>query len=152
MDVAILPALQMLPSRMDSPEARAMLLAIGLQESGFEHRRQIVGPAASYWQFERSGGVTGVLAHPSTAKLARECCERLDINPDPIAVYEAIVYHDVLACVLGRLLLWTSPLALPHEHEANAGWTLYISTWRPGKPHPEQWNDNYWLAWNMVRP
>ena len=38
----ILPAvLGMLPAKMDSPEARAMLLTIGLQESRFEHRVQI---------------------------------------------------------------------------------------------------------------
>ena len=36
------PSLKLLPG-MDSPKARMMLLAIGLQESRFEHRRQIGG-------------------------------------------------------------------------------------------------------------
>lgn len=40
---AINPALALLPATMDTPEARIMLLAIGLQESRFEHRRQLVG-------------------------------------------------------------------------------------------------------------
>ncbi|CAB3905984.1 hypothetical protein LMG3328_04544 [Achromobacter ruhlandii] len=36
---AIEPALVLLPARMDTPAVRVMLLAIGLQESRFEHRR-----------------------------------------------------------------------------------------------------------------
>lgn len=36
-------ALQLLPRKMDSKEARLMLLAIGYQESRFQHRRQLVG-------------------------------------------------------------------------------------------------------------
>ena len=41
---AIEPALLLLPARMESPQAVVMLLAIGLQESRFTHRRQIGGP------------------------------------------------------------------------------------------------------------
>src|SRR5690606_38643231 len=71
---AIWPAYALLPSRMDSDRATVMLLAIGLQESRFEHRRQIKGPARGFWQFERGRGVRGVLTHPATAALAREVC------------------------------------------------------------------------------
>src|SRR5690606_35531315 len=60
---AIWPAYALLPSRMDSDRATVMLLAIGLQESRFEHRRQIKGPARGFWQFERGGGVRGVMTH-----------------------------------------------------------------------------------------
>lgn len=42
---AIAPALALLPARMSSPQAEAMLLAIGLQESCLVHRRQHNGPA-----------------------------------------------------------------------------------------------------------
>ena len=38
-------ALSLLPPRMDTPLARRYVLAIALQESRFEHRRQIGGPA-----------------------------------------------------------------------------------------------------------
>jgi hypothetical protein len=79
------PALALLPPAMDSPEARCLLLAIGAQESGFRDRRQIIqvkrggklvavaeGPAKSFWQGERGGGmVRGVRLHPATAKYAR---------------------------------------------------------------------------------
>ena len=56
--------MQLLPAKMDSPQARAMLKAIALQESRFEHRKQIGGPARGFWQFEQGGGVRGVLNHP----------------------------------------------------------------------------------------
>jgi hypothetical protein len=65
------------PAMMKSPRAWAMLLAIGLQESKFLHRRQVVdakkhtfGPARGFWQFERGGGTAGVLQHTKTSDLA----------------------------------------------------------------------------------
>ena len=61
---AIRPALAALPARMRSREAVVMLLAIGLQESLFKYRRQMAnGPARGFWQFEKMGGVAGVLQH-----------------------------------------------------------------------------------------
>ena len=50
-DTAVGQALALLPSAMDTPQAHCMLLAIGLQESRFVHRRQIGGPACGFWQF-----------------------------------------------------------------------------------------------------
>nr|WP_316904517.1 hypothetical protein [Ralstonia mannitolilytica] len=68
---AIEPALAILPSAMDTREARVMLLAIGLQESRFMLRRQVGGPARGFWQFEEGtkmsrGGVWGVYLHDSS--------------------------------------------------------------------------------------
>ena len=59
MDDAVRPAMALLPARMDTPEADCMLLAIGLQESRFVHRRQIGGPARGFWQFEKGTRVIG---------------------------------------------------------------------------------------------
>ncbi|WVM93520.1 hypothetical protein ULG90_06320 [Halopseudomonas pachastrellae] len=69
----IAAALSLLPDRMASPEAEVQMLAIGLQESRFEHRHQIGGPAHSWWQMELGGGVRGVLTHPAVAILQRGC-------------------------------------------------------------------------------
>ena len=41
-------AFSLLPPNMDSREARVMLLAIGMQESRFKHRKQIGGPAKGF--------------------------------------------------------------------------------------------------------
>ena len=45
------PTLRILPPMMTSDAAKAMLLAIGMQESRLTHRKQIGGPAMGLWQF-----------------------------------------------------------------------------------------------------
>jgi len=145
------PGLALLPSKMDSDRARVMLLAIGLQESRFEHRRQIGGPARSFWQFERAGGVQGVLRHPSTAALAKAVCKERGVEPDATAVYSRLEHDDLLACAFARLLLWSDPQPLPAPGYAAASWQLYLRTWRPGKPHRTTWDDLYRQAVEAVR-
>jgi hypothetical protein len=135
------PALALLPAAMDTHAARVMLLAIGLQESGFAHRQQIGGPARGFWQFERGGGVTGVLTHRATHVLAAHVCDRLGVDPTPTAVYAALPINDLLACAFARLLLYTDPHPLPTN--AAGGWDCYARTWRPGKPHRKAWDINY---------
>ncbi|MGV2862159.1 hypothetical protein [Achromobacter spanius] len=139
MEVAIKPALARLPSKMDTAAARVMLLAIGLQESRFQHRRQIDGPARGFWQFEQGGGVRGVLTHAASAALARQVCEARDVSPAATAVYGRLENDDVLAAVFARLLLWTDAARLPAVGDMEDAWALYLRTWRPGKPHPTTW-------------
>lgn len=149
-DIALVPALRLLPARMDTPEARAMIIAICLQESKLQHRLQIGGPARGYAQFERMGGVNGVLTHPTSRPHAINVCSALDVLADTNKCYEAIAYNDVLAAVFARLLLWTSPLALPKRGNAQDGWQMYLANWRPGKPHPATWDAYYAQAWTVV--
>ncbi|SFL64095.1 hypothetical protein [Azotobacter beijerinckii] len=139
---AIAPALALLPTRMSSPQAEAMLLAIGLQESGFIHRRQIGGPARGFWQFEL-GGVRGALQHPLSRPHALAVCKARNVEPAETAVYAALEHDDVLAAAFARLLLWTDPAPLPAVGEVGAAWDLYVRTWRPGKPHRDRWDGCY---------
>ncbi|MDD3494265.1 MAG: hypothetical protein PHZ19_12295 [Candidatus Thermoplasmatota archaeon] len=145
------PGLVLLPPKMTTAKSRAMLAAAGLQESGFKYRKQINGPARSFWQFEKGGGVAGVLSHPRTKDIIREVCKTLYVPPDVDLCYGLIAYHDVLACCFARLLLWTSPLDLPGADEVQKGWEIYYSLWRPGKPRPEEWPGNFKRAWGMVQ-
>lgn len=143
-DTAVSPALALLPTRMDTPAARVMLLAIGLQESRFTHRQQIGGPARGFWQFEKGtrasrGGVSGVFLHAASKGHLAALCKARSVACDPDAIYPALEYDDVLAAGVARLLLWTDPRALPAVGDADAGWSLYLRTWRPGKPHPQTW-------------
>lgn len=147
---AINVALRLLPQRMDSAQARVMLLAIGWQESAFVRRLQVGGPARGYWQFERGGGVVGVLRHMASALHARDICERRGVLPTASAAYLAIAHDDVLAAAFARLLLWTDPMPLPAIGDQAGGWSLYSRTWRPGKPHPDRWPANYMRASNIV--
>lgn len=150
--LAIEPALLLLPARMESAEAIVMLLAIGLQESRFEHRRQIKGPARSFWQAEKGGGmVHGVLRHPSTRKHALAACDARGVQPVDEAIYLAIEHDDVLAAALARLLLFTDPLPLPKLGDAAGAWDYYLRTWRPGKPHRHTWDALYEQALAVVR-
>ncbi|WP_116791414.1 hypothetical protein [Achromobacter dolens] len=154
---AITPALALLPARMDTPEARVMLLAIGLQEGRFVHRRQIVGPARGFWQFEKGtrlsrGGVWGVYLHQASKDRLAALCKARSVACDPDAIYGALEYDDVLAAGVARLLLWTDPKALPPVGDTQAAWALYLRTWRPGKPKPDSWPPLYRQAVAEVQP
>lgn len=137
---AIGPALALLPSAMDTPRARIMLLAIGLQESRFTERRQLVGspprptgPAKSFWQAEQGGGmVRGVRFHVATASLAASLYRARGVVANDAAIWNAIECDDVLAAGLARLLLWSEPTALPMPADEEGAWLLYLRAWRPG--------------------
>ena len=141
-------AFALLPAGMDSAPARAMLVAIGLQESRFKYRKQVGGPAHGFWQFEHGGGVRGVLQHPQTRNTIREVLTTLSYDDTTLTSYNAIVDNDVLACCYARLLLFTLPNTLPAQGDADEGWRQYISAWRPGKPHRETWDAFYLQAWS----
>lgn len=154
-DTGISPALALLPAAMDTQAARVMLLAIGLQESRFVHRRQIGGPARGFWQFEKGtrasrGGVWGVYRHAASRDRLAALCKARSVACDPDAIYAALEYDDVLAAGVARLLLWTDPKELPAIGDADAGWALYLRTWRPGKPHPKTWPALYAQAMAAV--
>ncbi|MHC9085354.1 hypothetical protein ACYX7E_09980 [Luteimonas sp. RIT-PG2_3] len=144
------PGLSLLPAKMDSARARVMLIAIGLQESRMVHRRQIKGPARGLWQFERGGGVQGVLSHRASRPYALTTCAERGVDPTALAVYNKLERDDVLACAFARLLLWTDPPSLPEIGKADDAWALYIRTWRPGKPHRSSWDDLYRQAVSAV--
>ena len=148
LQAVIVPGLALLPPKMDSLEARAMLLAIALQESGLLHRRQMAGgPARGWWQFE-SGGVRGVQKHKASATHARNLSMTLCVAED--MAHQALEFCDLLALVFARLLLFTLPGKLCGPDEAMEAWGQYISAWRPGKPHLATWGDNYLEAWKIV--
>lgn len=144
------PAFRELPARMASDEARVMLLAIGLQESRFRHRLQMPlrpgmppGPARGFWQFERGGGVRGVLTHDASNHPAHQALARRGITSTSHAAWAALATDDVLAAVFARLLLFTDSRPLPAIGQHEAAWDYYIRNWRPGKPHPQTWRALY---------
>lgn len=143
-------ALSLLPGKMNSPEARAMVLAIGLQESRFIHRVQVKGPAHGFWQFESGGGIKGVLSHPSTQPVIRPILATLGYKPVVSVCYAAVIHNDILAATFARLLLWTVPGRLPQKDQMLRGWQQYLDGWRPGKPHFDTWADCFDEAWRTV--
>lgn len=152
---AVNPGLALLPPKMDTKETRVQMLAIGLQESEFMTRVQRTnsgkpGPARSYWQMERGGGVLGVLNFPGTKFMARDVCEKRGVAPNSLDVWTAMEHDDVLGAAFARLLLWTDPLSMPRVTDAAGAWALYLRVWRPGKPHPDKWAANHARARSQV--
>jgi len=147
---ALDPALALLPAAMDTPEARVMLIAPGLQESRLVHRRQLVGnpprpvgPAKGLWQFERGGGCKGVVSHPASRYWMAQVCKARGVEFNATAIWHAIEHDDVLAAAAARLLLFTDPRRLPALGDERDAWRLYMRVWRPGKPHRATWPDLY---------
>lgn len=155
---AIVPAYNLLPARMWSDGATVMLLVIGLQESRLVHRRQLVGhppkpigPAKGLWQFERGGGVAGVLGHPASRAHAERICRLRLVEPNSFAVWDALETDDVLAAAFARLLLWTDPQPLSGLDDVGRAWDYYLRNWRPGKPHLDTWPAFHQRAVSFVR-
>lgn len=132
----------LLPGRFHSPAAMPLLLAIGKTESDFRYTIQMVGspprpvgPARGYWQFERRGGVAGVMAHASSAPWARGAVAIRGLNFDTLPVHTALATDDELAAAFARLLLWTDPRALPRLGDVKGAFETYNRNWRPGAFH-----------------
>lgn len=143
---AITPALAELPPMPSEAAARVMLLAIAGVESGCYARVQVpVAHARGLWQFERGGGVAGVLAHRATAAHAAAACRRRQIPAAADEAWRALERDDVLAAIFARLLLLTDPAALPSGQDA--GRACYLRAWRPGKPcSAAKWADSWRMA------
>jgi hypothetical protein len=124
-----------------SDSARVLVMAIAGQESRWAARRQLGGPARSYWQFEQGGGVAGLFR--VTPRELGIVCAACDVAFDAATVFEAMAWNDTLACAMARLLLWTDPAPLPQYWDKIAGWQYYQRNWRPGAPRPESWAGVY---------
>lgn len=155
---AIDTAFGLLPRQMDSVPARVLMYAIGLQESKFVHRFQVVagrpgvrGPARGFWQFEAGGGVKGVMKHTASRYWANNICQVRGVPFDQTTIHKALETDDVLAAAFARLLIFTDVKSLPGINEVDAAWALYADRcWRPGKPHPESWAGYHRLAREFV--
>lgn len=139
-----------LPANFTSPESLVMLYAIGLQESRFEHMKQIGGPARGYWQFERGGGVAGVMTHIASKEKARLIVEHQGLEFNSRIIHKALETNVPLGVAFARLLLYTDSKPLPALGNVQTAWDYYIRNWRPGKPHRKTWDEFYWRAIGFV--
>lgn len=131
-------------------EARVECLAIAGQESNWEARLQYSGPARSLWQFEKGGGVHGVLTHAASKDKIKAFCDALGIPCDETTVYEAMAWNGFLGAAMARLLLFTDTAPLPSIGKQDQAWEYYERSWRPGAPHPEAWPEKYQTAVDTV--
>lgn len=166
---AIDPALLLLPAKMTSPQAEVMLLATHLQESPGRDQCQLpakpgkCGPARGIFQFERGGGVAGVLSHPASRSHVLSVCAALGVEPTVDGIFNALPTQcDVLDAALARLLYWTDAKPLPKLGDVEAAFQYYLRNWRPGaytngnaKKRAElrrKWGENYAKALAEISP
>lgn len=144
------PAFQLMAdARFDKPQARVQAVAIALQETALRNRiQQPNGPARSYWQFERNGGVAEVMVHAATGPRLRPIVTLLNYNFDKHQLHDVMAHNDLLAACMARLLIYIDPRPLPTT--AAQGWEQYLARWRPGKPHKATWQDNWDNASRIV--
>lgn len=133
-----------------SDNARVIELAIAGQETDWKYRLQMNGgPARSYWQFEKGGGLAGIMKL-FPAKVS-SLCNGFDIPYNMDIIFEAMAWHDPLAAGLARILLWSDPRKLPEVGDEKGAWQYYLDTWRPGMPHPEKWAAVYAQSLSLVK-
>jgi hypothetical protein len=65
-------------------------------------------------------------------------------------LWQALQTDDTLAAATARLLLFTDPKRLPPVDAPDEAWSLYMRTWRPGKPHLHTWAEFHRLARAVV--
>lgn len=134
--------------------ARVGLTAISGQEANWTARVQSGnGPAHGLFQFERGGGVQGVLEHPRTNALAFHACAASRVAAGPRSVWEALAMavHDNLAVCFARLLLLTDRAPLPAMDDQDGWYDYYLRNWRPGAPSEDRWADVFPQALAAVR-
>lgn len=147
--IVIPGAYALLPEKMNSPAATAMLLAIGLQESRFVYRNQARGPAGGFWQFEDIA-VKSVVESSHTKDAIAIVLATMGYQVSIPMIQDALSNNDILACVYARLLLWAHPGPLPLRTDVNPAWAYYLACWRPGRPFSGTWAGFYKQAWDIT--
>lgn len=145
----IAAGMALLPARMDTLAASVLLYCTSRQENPQRLPKQVGGPAVGDYQFERGGGVKGVMTHHTVRDLTRAACNARNVSFDGGSIYIALQSDPILAAALARLLYYTDPKALPDIGEEAEAWAVYLRTWRPGaySRQPEElrakWKKNY---------
>lgn len=124
--------LALLPEKMNSEDAAVLLYATSRQENPQRLAQQVGGPAVGDYQFEKGGGVKGVMTHSASVDYCRAVCNARKVAFDASSIYQALKTDAVLAAALARLLYYTDPKAMPYAGDELAHWQLYLRTWRPG--------------------
>lgn len=135
--------------------ARVLLTAISGQEANWTARIQGgIGPARGLFQFERGGGVAGVLNDDATGLLAEQACRVSNVPINSIAVWQALALpaHDNLAVAFARLLLWSDVAPLPQVGDEKGAYAYYLRLWRPGAPDSARWIVRYPQAMAAIAP
>lgn len=160
-DHAVVPAFT---TYMSHPKrnirAMVQIVATALQESTCRFRKQVpTGPARSYLQIETP---TAMAAYRKDKYLGAELMN-LNLSMTTLQktgreamlasayMAQVVELNDIAAVLVGRAIMWLDPHPLPALGDHAGAWKFYNEfTWRPGKPHPELWPENYLEATEIV--
>lgn len=134
-------------------DVELLMMAICGQESNWASRIQNngAGPARSYGQFERNGGVAEVMSNITTSVWLKEICDSLDIPFKIDAIFEAMAWNDTLAISMIRFLIYIDKDVVPKAGLIDDAYSYYLRNWRPGAPSKLRWYVVYPLAQNALR-
>lgn len=135
--------LVLLPEPLRSLDAKVQLYATSIQENPTRASRQLIkkdgklqpiGPAAGDYQFEKTGGIRGLLNFKSdrVQVMLRSVCAARQVPQTIDGLFDGVQRDAVLAAALARLLYFTDSGALPKAGAEQYAWDVYLRTWRPG--------------------
>lgn len=135
--------LNLLPENLRTIDARVLLYATSTQENPTRSPRQIirkdgklqpVGPAGGDYQFEKTGGIRGLVnfKSPRLQGMLADVCKARGVAVNVDALFDAIQTDPILAAALARLLYFTDSAPLPKAGDEQNAWNTYLRTWRPG--------------------
>ena len=129
---------------MWSPAAEKLMLMIAAHESqGFLYRKQVGGPALSYFQIEPA--TLDDLYNNYLIYRADKQALLDRYRPEPMKYREALERRDDYACAAARLILWRVKAPLPEVGD-EVGMALYAKRyWNTpkGKATAEKYLDDY---------
>lgn len=135
--------LALLPEALRTIDAKVQLYATSIQENPTRAPRQLIkkdgklqpiGPAAGDYQFEKTGGIRGLLNFKSDRlqSMLRSVCAVRQVPQTADSLFDGIQRDPILAAALARLLYFTDSGALPKAGAEQYAWDVYLRTWRPG--------------------
>ena len=141
----IVPGFTALPSEMDTPEARLIVLATGGVETQFRTREQDGHPAGGangLFQMQYNC-VLDVMHNKASGNLVWNLCGVLGVTYGSNAIFDALLTNDELAACMTRLAYWCDPRPLPQVGDMMGAWDTYERVQRPGKPSHSRWKQCY---------
>lgn len=151
--------------RMDEPQRLVLALAIAIEETSLDHRRQVLkggryGKGRSWWQNEggSQASIGRLMNHPTLSRPLKQLCIEQTIPWDLASIYEAVAWHDLLAAVIALLLIFSDAQPVPDVTDEYGMWGYYwrcwqpgaYRNWKPGDPQGERWHDAHRRALNAV--
>lgn len=134
----IVPAFSNLPSEMDSPEARLLVLATGAQETQYLTRQQDDGPARGLFQMQIND-IRDLMNNQMSGNHVWTLCGVLGVTYGSNAMFDALLTDDLFAAAMCRLNYWCIPRPLPAIGDVVGCYAYYELAQRPGKPSYSRW-------------